>query len=146
MTGHTSYTPPAAARVTLSGRRQTPCRNQQPEPLWRLAWAVCVGMRMHGPEGGGAQQCAPPTRHISPWPGGWDGDRGEGLLVTAPERGLAAWGTAVGSAAGRGEVPLADRAGHRRGIVPRRHDGRFLAPRRLVGVQLDHQAAASALR
>src|SRR5258705_8844750 len=62
MTGHTSYTPPAAARVTLSGRRQTPCRNQQPEPPWRLAWAVCVGMRMHGPEGGGAQQCAPPTR------------------------------------------------------------------------------------
>src|SRR3989442_8827683 len=63
MTEHTSYTPPAAARATTPGRRtQTPCCSQRSEPPLWPAWAVCVGMRMHGPEGGGAQQCAPPTR------------------------------------------------------------------------------------
>src|SRR2546421_1742536 len=47
---------------------------------------------------------------VPPGPGGWDGDGGAGLLVAAPERGLAAGGTAVGLAAGRSEVSLADRA------------------------------------
>jgi hypothetical protein len=73
---------------------------------------------------------------VSPWPGGWDGDGGEGLLVAAPERCLAAWGTAVSLAAGRREGSLADRAGHRLGVVPRRDCSTVVASRLDVGVRL----------
>ena len=54
---------------------------------------------------------------VASWPGRRDGDGGEGLLVAAAERGLAARGAAVCLAAGRGEGPLADRAGPRPGVV-----------------------------
>jgi hypothetical protein len=43
------------ARVRNLQKRNTPAS------LLGLAWAVCVGMRMHGPEGALAQQCARAT-------------------------------------------------------------------------------------
>src|SRR5213593_4166596 len=93
-------------------------------------------------------------REVASWPGGWDGDGGEGLLVAAAKRGLAARRAAVGLAAGHGEGPLADRADPRRGVVPRRACPRpGVVPRRVacglvVASRLDrggwlvHQAAA----
>src|SRR6266542_3012325 len=44
---------------------------EDPEPPPRLAWAVCVGTRLHGPEGGPPQQCGGPTwpvRTMLVWP------------------------------------------------------------------------------
>src|SRR5262249_31103298 len=61
---------------------------------------------------------------LSSGPGGGDDDCGGRVLVTSAERGLAAGCAAVPLPPGGGELGSADRAGHRRGVVPRR--GRWL--------------------
>jgi hypothetical protein len=86
---------------------------------------------------------APVDGEVASWPGGGDGDGGVGLLVVAAaKRRLAARRAAVGLAADRGEGPLTDRAGPRRGIVPRRAYRLALVSRRHGAGRLVHQAAA----
>src|SRR5208282_1127999 len=66
MTGHTSYTPLAGGSTsTRAGWLVAPRRNFAPEPPLRLAWAVCAGTCMHGPEGAPVQQCTGATRRIA---------------------------------------------------------------------------------
>src|SRR6266536_2810515 len=81
---------------------------------------------------------------LAAWPGGGGGDGGQGLLVASAKRGLAAGWAAVGLPAGRGEGLPAERAGPRRGIVPRRAGGLLRGWRPRGGGWPVHQAAASA--
>ena len=60
---------------------------------------------------------------LAPGPGGGQGDRDWLFLVAAAERGLAAAVIAVALPPGGGERVLAERAGHRPGVVPRRGSG-----------------------